>query len=241
MRQKAADLKEFFRQFRREFKTTGAIAPSGPFLAKAITRPMMELSGPRRILEIGPGTGAFTKRIVRHLREGDRFDLVEINRGFAEHLEKRFLTCDHYRKVADRCEVHCLPLQDFDPAEGDDSYDVVISGLPLNNFSPELVAELVDAALRHVRPGGTFSMFEYMYVRPIRSRFAGRQTRERMKQIESVMRDRFAQHRFKTDWVFPNVLPAWVQHLRVADTASDVSVEAARSPHSATPLKVTTS
>lgn len=216
MKQIAGDLKEFFRQIRQEFTTTGAVAPSGPFLAKAITRPMFEAEGPRRILEIGPGTGAFTKRIVRHLREGDVFDLVEINTAFADHLRNRFETCPHYGRVAEQCEVHCVPLQEFEPTE---QYDFVVSGLPLNNFSPELVTELVDAAMQLVKPGGSFSMFEYMFVRPIRSRIGGRNTRERMKAIEEIMQSRFAKHRYKTDWVFPNVLPAWVQHLRVESDA----------------------
>jgi len=33
-------------------------------------------------------------------------------------------------------------------------------------------------------------------------------------QIEQVLQSRFAEHRIKTDWVFINVPPAWVQHLR---------------------------
>lgn len=227
------------RQFRHEFTTTGAVAPSGPFLAKAITRPMMEVEGPRHILEIGPGTGAFTKHVVRHLREGDRFDLVEINNGFVRHLENRFRTCPQYRRVADRCEIHCIPLQEFEPQDHIDGYDAVISGLPLNNFSPELVSELVDASLSLVRPGGTFSMFEYMFVRPLRSRMGAKKTRERMKAIEEIMQTRFAQHRYKTDWVFPNVLPAWVQHLRIDGNAERKS-HSAKSQESTVPQSAAT-
>lgn len=223
VKQMASDLREFFKQIRQEFTTTGAVAPSGRFLAKAITKPMGELHGPRRICEIGPGTGAFTKRIVRELRDGDVFDLVEINSSFASHLRGRFETCPDYKRVSDRCEVHCIPLQDFEPNE---KYDCVISGLPLNNFSPELVTELVDAAIQLVRPGGTFSMFEYMFVRPIRSRIGPKKTRDRMKAIEEIMQSRFQQHRYKTDWIFPNVLPAWVQHMRIDDPDREVAASA---------------
>lgn len=190
----------------------------------------MSLDGPRRILEIGPGTGAFTRRIVKNLREGDRFDLVEINEGFAEHLRRRFETDKDYARVAEQCEVHCVPLQEFRSPEGDESYDAVISGLPLNNFSPELVVELVDASVRQVRPNGTFSMFEYMYVRPLRSRVGAKKTRERMKVIEDIMQERFDEHRFKQDWVFANVLPAWVQHLRVGE--GEITIEEATSDSS---------
>jgi len=35
--------------------------------------------GPSRILEVGPGTGPVTKKILDHLQPGDQFDAVEIN------------------------------------------------------------------------------------------------------------------------------------------------------------------
>ena len=76
------DCGAFFRAFRRNFHTTGAILPSSRFLARAMT---FDLKGPRRparILEVGPGTGAVTREIVRHLQDDDRFDAVEINPSF---------------------------------------------------------------------------------------------------------------------------------------------------------------
>ncbi len=64
----------FFREFRQRFKTTGAIAPSSRFLASAMTGPMKKVlrradAPPQRILEIGPGTGAVTRSIVKLLRQ----------------------------------------------------------------------------------------------------------------------------------------------------------------------------
>lgn len=215
MKQRISDLSHFMRQMWRQTSTTGAVMPSGRLLAKAITRPLAELDSPRRILEIGPGTGAFTDQIVRELRPEDRLDLVEINSEFADYIRRRFENLDSYRAVTDQCEVHCVSLDEFEPENGFGSYDAVVSGLPLNNFSPDLVSELVEASLKQVRPGGTFSMFEYMYVRPVRMRFGPRETRDRMQAIEEIMQSQFEQYRFRQDWVFLNMLPAWVQHLRV--------------------------
>lgn len=59
-------------------------------MARAMTRPMRQMRKPRRILEVGPGTGAITAEIVRHLRPGDRFDIVEINADFVAYLGQRF-------------------------------------------------------------------------------------------------------------------------------------------------------
>jgi phosphatidylethanolamine/phosphatidyl-N-methylethanolamine N-methyltransferase len=202
----------FFRQFRERFETTGAILPSSRFLAKSMTRPMAACDGPRRVLEVGPGTGAVTNRIVMELRPDDRFDLVEINEKFASLLQDRFKTDGTYQRCADQSQVHVCPLQEFAATE---KYDAVISGLPFNNFPAELVEVLIDRCLDLVKPGGTFSFFEYMFIRPARIAITRGPDRERLSAIESILQSRFAEKRFRRDWVFVNVPPAWVQHLRV--------------------------
>lgn len=79
----------FYKEFVRSFKTTGAVLPSGKALAKALAAPLAEISGPRVILEAGPGTGAVTAHLLKHLGEGDRLTLCEINPQFADFLGKR--------------------------------------------------------------------------------------------------------------------------------------------------------
>src|SRR6266568_3044798 len=72
-----ADCGAFFRAFRRNFHTTGAILPSSRFLARAMVSDLKGPRGPARILEVGPGTGAVTREIVRLLQDEDRLDAVE--------------------------------------------------------------------------------------------------------------------------------------------------------------------
>ncbi|MGD9855951.1 MAG: class I SAM-dependent methyltransferase [Planctomycetaceae bacterium] len=205
------EYREFYRQFRRRFETTGAIAPSSRFLARAQCSPLLERDGPLRVLEVGPGTGAVTSEIVRRLGADSRLDLVEINEQFAELLRQRFQHDPRFQPAADRSKVHHGPLQEFRPVQ---PYDVIISGLPFNNFSAELVEELIDRCLALLAPGGELTFFEYMFVRPLRRAVSPAETRRRLGQIEVILQARFARHRIKTDWVFVNVPPAWVQHLR---------------------------
>jgi phospholipid N-methyltransferase len=201
----------FFRQFRERFETTGAVLPSSRFLARAMTRPLACCPGPRRILEVGPGTGAVTGHIVREVRSNDCFDLVEINDQFAQLLKDRFNSDPVYQPASPVSKVHVCPLQDFAP-EG--QYDVIISGLPFNNFPAELVESLVDRCLSLLKPGGTFSLFEYMFIRPIRLTVTRGVEKERLAAIERIMQSRFQSQRIRRDWIFMNVPPAWVQHLR---------------------------
>jgi phosphatidylethanolamine/phosphatidyl-N-methylethanolamine N-methyltransferase len=202
---------EFLRQFRERFHTTGAVLPSSRFLARAMTQPLRDRSAPKRVLEVGPGTGAVTRSIVPHIGAADRFDLVEINPRFAELLRERFDTDPRYQPAAARSQIHVAPLQEF---RTEAPYDVIISGLPFNNFSAQLVGELVDACFGLLAPGGTFTFFEYMYIRPLKVAVLRGEERQRLTEIESLLQSRFRNHRFRRDWVFVNVPPAWVQHLR---------------------------
>ena len=202
---------DFIRQFRQRFYTTGAILPSSRFLARDMTRPLQQLQGPKRVLEIGPGTGAVTRCIVQHINPDDQFDLVEINEDFGKILDDRFLHDPNYQKVAAVSKVHICPLQEF---KAEAPYDIIISGLPFNNFSAPLVEELVEASMKLLAPTGTYSFFEYMFMRPLRRAVTLGPDRERLAEIEAILTKRFDQYRFQRDWVFMNVPPAWVQHLR---------------------------
>ena len=202
---------DFIRQVRQRFYTTGAILPSSRFLAHATTRPLHQHKGPKRVLELGPGTGAVTRYIVKHINPDDQFDLVEINEDFGNILKNRFLHDPDYKKVAGVSKVHICPLQEF---QAEAPYDIIISGLPFNNFPAPLVEELVEATLKLLAPTGTYSFFEYMFMRPMRRAVTLGPDRKRLGEIEAILKQRFDAYRFKRDWVFMNVPPAWVQHLR---------------------------
>jgi phospholipid N-methyltransferase len=204
---------EFFRQFRRQFTTTGAIAPSSRFLARAMTGPLNQRQKPSRILEVGPGTGAVTRRIVQSLKPEDRLDLVELNSTFAELLQHRFETEAAYTRVADQARIHVCPLEEF---QGGEPYDFIISGLPLNNFPSELVQRVFEAYFRLLAPSGTLSYFEYMYVRPARKLVASRSEKQRLRELDQIIQPYLDKHRVERSWVFANLPPAWVQHLKTS-------------------------
>ena len=204
---------EFWRQFRERFDTTGAVAPSSRFLARALCSHLTKRDRPVRILEIGPGTGAVTKELVQLVRPGDQLDLVELNERFVELLREKFLQEPSFVKIASQSAVHQCPLQEF---ESTAPYDFVISGLPLNNFPPPLVREIFEAYFRLLAPGGVLSYFEYMYVRSVKKSLSpSEDERQRLHALDEIIQPHLAAHRVRRDWVFANVPPAWVQHLRV--------------------------
>lgn len=204
---------EFLRQYRQRFETTGAIAPSSRFLARALTRPIERHHGPVRVLEVGPGTGAVTRRIVRLLKPDDWLDLVELNESFVGVLRRRFADDRHYRRVADRARVHQCPIQEY---RSERPYDYIVCGLPFNNFPLPLVTAIFQAMFGLLAPGGVLSYFEYMYMRPLRRMVSNAAGRQRLSELDAALVEYQRAHRIRRDWVFVNFPPAWVQHLQVS-------------------------
>jgi phosphatidylethanolamine/phosphatidyl-N-methylethanolamine N-methyltransferase len=202
----------FFREFLRHFHTTGAVLPSGRRLAAALARFVYEKSSQsRKILEVGPGTGAVTGRIIAGMGPADRIDLVELNHAFVERLKRRFEQEPVFQAVADRATVHHCPVEDLPQ---NTRYDLIVSGLPLNNFAVADVERILAALLSLLAPGGTLSFFEYIAVRSVRSLVSGRAERVRLQGIGRAMRSVLDGREIRRDAVWLNVPPAWVHHVR---------------------------
>lgn len=209
--QRWSDHRVFLSEFFNSFHTTGAVLPSGPWLAASLVRYLGEPAGHRRILEVGPGTGAVTRRIVEGMRADDRLDLVELNDQFVARLHQRFDTEPAFHAVADRAQIHHCPIENL---AGDGRYDVIVSGLPLNNFEAPLVERILEILMGLLKPGGTLSFFEYIAIRRARAMISRGAERERLNGIGRAL-DRVLKHgEIRCDWVWPNVPPAWVHHVR---------------------------
>ena len=213
MQRMLADYRLFFRQFRRRYHTTGAILPSGPALCRALAHYVGDTTGPNHILEVGPGTGVVTRHIVRAMGPDDRLNLVELNEQFVARLRQRFIEEPSFANVSDRAEVIHCPIEEL-PTEK--SYDLIISGLPLNNFSVADVERILESFERLLRPGGTLSFFEYIAIRKARALVSRSQERARLSGIGRALDRRLHEGEVRRDWIWPNVPPAWVHHVRKA-------------------------
>jgi phosphatidylethanolamine/phosphatidyl-N-methylethanolamine N-methyltransferase len=220
------DQRVFLQQFFQQYHTTGSVLPSSRGLAQALCRfvdadrskgtgdngkSVEESTLPREILEVGPGTGAVTARLVTKLRPNDRLTLVELNDDFVRHLRQRFETETPFKAIADRTEIVHAPLESL---PGEYCYDVIISGLPLNNFEVPEVEQILSIFQRLIRPGGTLSFFEYIAIRRVKAVVSGRQGRARLRGIGQALHKTLDGREIRRDWVWPNLPPAWVHHVR---------------------------
>jgi phospholipid N-methyltransferase len=212
----------FVREAVRDIRHTGSVWPSSPALAKAMTRGLAELRGSRRVLEVGPGTGPFTERILKNLRDGDHFDIVELNPFFCEELERRLLVPYRRRKMRAMVALHQAPIQDA-PIEG--PYDLIVCGLPFNNFPSTLVRSIFRRMMALLRDGGELAYFEYAGVRTLKAPLVGAGGRRNLKGIARVGQSLRRKHRGKRELVLGNLPPAFATHLRKSK-----EVAAKRSP-----------
>lgn len=205
------DQRVFWRQFRQNFHSTGAVLPSGRFLARSLARYVGTTDQPQKVLEVGPGTGAVTDQIIRRLGPHDELDLVELNDQFVAHLQRRFNDEPAFQQVSPRCRVLHKRVEELSDSG---HYDLIVSGLPLNNFSVEDVEQILAGFARLVRPGGMLSFFEYIAIRPARAMVSGRRERARLQGISRALGGLLGAHEERRDWIWPNIPPAWVHHVR---------------------------
>lgn len=203
----------FWQEFRQTFHTTGAVLPSGRSLCKALASQVGRDEVPRRVLEVGPGTGAVTNEIVKRLGPDDRLDLVELNERFAAILRERLADEPSWQAVAERVRVIEMPIEQL-PV--DEKYECMISGLPLNNFSCDFVANALKHFHHLAAEGCTLSFFEYVAIRKAKALVSSTSERIRLMGIEKLLQEEFDTWEFDRQCVLANVPPAWVHHLRFA-------------------------
>jgi phospholipid N-methyltransferase len=201
---------EFWKVTRRNFKTTGALLPSSPFLARALAA---ELEGPRpagRILEVGPGTGVVTKAIARRMKPGDHLDCVELNTTFADSVRELVASHRVFAGKRDKVNVITSGVEDL---PGTDVYDYIVSGLPLNSFPAALVRRIFQSFSRLLKPGGVVSYFEYVLVRELQKPFVNKDERRRLHRVGKIVGQYITEFQVRREHVLMNVPPAVVRHL----------------------------
>jgi len=134
----------------KNMKQIGSITNSSGFLARKMTK-HIDFSKKLSILELGAGNGAITKEILANLNNSSELHSYEIHKTFAEDLEKindaRLTVCNE--NVTELSKLN------------DNSYDVVISSLPLAIFDKVFKKEIFQNVQDKLKPDGLFVQYQY--------------------------------------------------------------------------------
>ncbi|GAA2533874.1 methyltransferase [Winogradskya humida] len=134
-----------------------SLTPSGRALSQRVIAPVPS-SGDPVVVELGPGTGSFTRMIQSQLAGRGRHIAVDVNERFTALLGDRFPGVDVLTADARHLPATLAGL-------GLENADVIVSGLPWAAFRRPLQREVLDAVVASLSPGGAFTTFAYVHAR----------------------------------------------------------------------------
>jgi len=143
----------FWRAWMRAPRSVGALAPSGAALTRLMISHVGRLDGP--VIELGPGTGVFTRALLARGLPTHRLVLVEADPIFAGVLARRYPDARVLRMDAAR-------LGETLPLFGEERASIVISGLPLRSMPAAQVAAIIEGVFeRQLHADGAYYQFTY--------------------------------------------------------------------------------
>ena len=178
------------------YKTTGAVAPSSRYLARAMLQPLTLRPG-CVVVELGAGTGVMTKGLLDILPGDGVLLAFEINSRFYEYLKDKFTD-----KRLLLLNVRAENLKKELYKRGYQHVDAVVSSLALGFFSDAERRALLDSFVPLMDDNSVYTQYQYIQGLELKN------GRFRRYNIQSVLRQYFYSVQCKTVW--RNIPPAFV-------------------------------
>ncbi len=181
----------YIKQFLRDPKSTGSIAPSNEELSDLVTD-TARLGEMGTVVELGPGTGVFTEKILEKKNPEALFFAIEINPEFYEATKSRCPSATVYKDSAEN-------MRKYLERHGKDSCDCIISSLPWAVFDHDTQDKLLHVIWDVLRPGGKMITFSYSVSMMVPN----------ARRFRSILRNKFS-NVVKSKTVWSNFPPAFV-------------------------------
>lgn len=150
----------FLTEYIRHPRTTGAIAPSSRYLARKMAE-QIDYKNTKTIVELGPGTGVFTKEILKRKAPGTTLILIEINETFVKQLQKQFKDIPNLHIIHGSAEY----MRDYLKELHLPTIDVVLSGLPFTSMPAPVSTNILKRVSEVLDEDGSFITFQYSLVK----------------------------------------------------------------------------
>lgn len=151
----------FFGQWLANPRQTAAITPSSPDLVAAVMAELPE--GAKRVIELGAGTGVFTRALLQHGLRADDLLVLELNPVMHGNLQQQFQDAHVVLGNA----IHVVELGHSAGYLQSGLADAVVSGLGLLAMDRATQSVILQAAFECLRPGGVFIQFTYGPLSPV--------------------------------------------------------------------------
>lgn len=179
-----------------------------------MTRPLRagNAASKRTILELGPGTGSVTVRILADMNDNDELTICEINPRFMSALQKILADNPDFQRHSSRVRFFCCGAQDLPE---DCAYDVVVCSLPFLNFDLHTVRQIFTKLVSLSHEKTVMTNYEYIGLRGLGKVMSPRKRRRQLYQVDSYFR-RSAPNPMSRTKVWLNVLPINIYTRRLA-------------------------
>ena len=153
----------WIRNYLRHPLQVGAILPSGNSLSSLMTARVRISSPEGYVVELGPGTGSFTRALVSQGVPQNRLILIESSKEFVSYLKQVYPAATVVHGNAADIGYHLRLI-------GIRTVDHVVSGVPLVSCNKETRERICDAVLNSLNSGGSFVQVTYFWMCPIPQR-----------------------------------------------------------------------
>ncbi len=141
----------FIVQFFKKWRQVGAIAPSSIFLVEDMLSEI-DWDRARIIIELGAGSGTFTKEILKKMHKDAKLYVFEIDTVFVKKLNQ----------IQDgRIQVISESAVNVTNYLGGNKADYIVSGIPLSNLDKHVKSEIIINTVSNLDSGGVFLQFQY--------------------------------------------------------------------------------
>jgi len=199
---------QFLGRFFKFPQVVGSLTPSSARLAQAIVKQIpKECEKKRYILEVGPGTGVFTDKIIKRLNPADELHLVEYDSLFFQLLKAKYSHIPNVKIF----QADITTYQSGNENKHQIKYDFIISGLPLNKFSVEFVEKIFGKYEQISKTGTIISYFEYLFI-PTLIKVLNKRKYRHLKPVLDKKETFYQHYKHSIDKVWLNITPAQVRH-----------------------------
>lgn len=149
----------FLRQFLSKPLGIGSITPSGKHLARNMVV-TLGWQPNEYVIELGPGTGVFTRELLAQGVPANRIVLIEFNKDFVKFLRHEFPQVQVIEGDASALPVILEQL-------GIGKVKRIVSGIPMRSLSRAMGAAITSAIAFSLEAGGVAVQFTYATMPPL--------------------------------------------------------------------------
>ena len=142
----------FLKNFLQNPRQIGSVIPSSNSLSKKMVE-QIDFNGAESIIELGPGTGPYTKLILERKRDITKYVAFEKNEDMRRILNSKFQNINLYEDA--------VRLRETIDGIGIHNVDYIVSGLPFTVLDKEDRNTILKQSYDSLKDGGKFITYQY--------------------------------------------------------------------------------